>query len=219
MFDFFTTKEQLSRRMRNLIAPREEFKAQTKTAFLAVFDAAHPEVRSAHSISSLAKTFIAGGALLSIFAGMSVYADTANVAADSTLYPLKRLSENVQLALTPAMEKPQLQATFAARRVTEINDLSARKPTSTIIVSLNKDLNSDVDNSINAAVATKLSDGMLDHFCGTVFSVIATSSAETHGKFAVHSKALARFEGECAASGTVITTGTTRIRAVVAMLR
>jgi hypothetical protein len=201
MFNPFNIKEKLPRRLQKMLQPRKEFKEQTKTAFLAVFDAANPNTRTSHSITAAARAFIAGGALVAIFAGVSVYADTANVPADSTLYPLKRLSENVQLALTPVAQKPQLQATFADRRAAEISDLSTRKPTSTIIAGLDNDLDSDVDNSISAAVATDLGDGKLNAFCGKVLSAIATSSMALHDQLSIHPKVLARFENECAASG------------------
>jgi hypothetical protein len=79
---------------------------------------------------------------------VSAYADTANVAADSPLYPLKRLTENVQLALTPVSSQGQLEATLATRRAHEIDDLSVRKPSSTLIGSLSLDFQSDVSSSL-----------------------------------------------------------------------
>src|ERR1700722_13081238 len=215
MFEFFNKTEKLPQAIRKTIQPSSAFKEKTKIAFLAVFDAAHPgtaRARSSH-FTIFAKAVVACVALFAIFAGASVYADTANVPADNALYPLKRLGENVQLALAPVSAKPELQATFAARRASEISDLSNRKPSSTIIASLDIALDSDVNNSVSAAVATKLGDGQLNTFCGKILSAIATSSVALHDQLSIHPSVLARFENECAlkenATSTTTNTGAT----------
>jgi hypothetical protein len=185
-------------KIKKLLKPRKEFTEKTKTAFLAVFDVAHPVGTAAASARAtqnrfgiFAKTAIAFAAILAIFASASVYADTANVAADSPLYPLKRLDESVQLAVAPVPEKAQLQATFAARRANEIADLEARTPSSTQIASLSSDLNAALDSSLNDAQSANLSDGQLKTFCDKVLTALATG---TH-PIIVH-----RFAVQCGAS-------------------
>ncbi len=167
-------------KIKKWLRPRKEFVAKNKAAFLAVFDAAHPEAtgKRTHGFTALAKVFVAFGALVAIFAGMSVYADTANVAADSPLYPLKRLSENVQLAIAPSGEKAQLQAIFAARRADEITALKVTNPSSTVIAGLTNDLNADVDASLSDAQSANVQDGSLHKLCDKVFSALATSSLQ-----------------------------------------
>ena len=191
-------------------------------AFLAVFDAAHPaagRVRAARSHFTIAaRVLIACGALVAIFAGMSVYADTANVAADSPLYPLKRLGESVQLAVAPAQDKAQLQATFAARRASELSDLEARKPNSVAtIADLSEDLNADVTNSLAGAAAAHIGDGKLNQLCGNVFSAITNASAALHGQSAAHARELFRFEDSCGKAGNgAVDANTTTTVAMVA---
>jgi hypothetical protein len=188
-------------KIKKLLKPRKEFTEQTKAAFLAVFDVAHltgvvaadgmdARITKSH-FNVFAKTAIAFAAILAIFASASVYADTANVAADSPLYPLKRLGESVQLAIAPAPEKAQLQVTFATRRASEIAYLEARTPSSTQIVALSNDLNTALDSSLNDAQSANLSDGQLKTFCNKVLTALA---AGTH-PVVVH-----RFAVQCGAS-------------------
>lgn len=174
-------------KIKKLLKPRKEFTAQTKTTFLAVFDAAHPGTPR-NRFGFLAKGAIAFGALLAILASVSVYADTANVAADSPLYPLKRLDESVQLAVVPASEKVQLQATFAGRRASEIADLKSRAPSSTRIAALSNDLNTALNNSLDDAQSARLGDGQLTNFCKKILP------AETLAK---HPYWAARFASQC----------------------
>jgi hypothetical protein len=196
-------------KIKKLLKPRKEFTETTKTAFLAVFDVAHPDgvagvapagTRAARNhFGIFAKSAIAFAAILAIFASASVYADTANVAADSPLYPLKRLGESVQLAVAPAPEKAQLQATFAIRRASEIAYLEARAPSSTRIAALSNDLNTALDSSLNDAQSANLSDGQLKTFCDKVLTALA---AGTH-PVVVH-----RFAVQCGASVGGVTVST-----------
>ncbi len=135
-------------------SPSEEFARKAKERFLATFDARYPAARSAGAPRFIFVLKAAAG-IAAVFAvllgGASVYADTRNVSADNPLYPLKRLTESVQLALTTPAAKPQLEATFAARRAGEITDLEDRHPTSTLLPKLASDLAGAVNASIGDA--------------------------------------------------------------------
>jgi hypothetical protein len=135
------------------LSPRKEFTEKTKSRFLATFDAHYgtrPQERrsSSQGIGAWAKGFATLLSLAAIMVGVSAYADTANVAADSPLYPFKRLTENVQLALTPMSSQGQFEATLATRRAHEIDDLSVRMPSSTLIGRLSLDFQTDVSSSL-----------------------------------------------------------------------
>ncbi len=136
--------------LKKIVYPSEQFTQKAKGRFLATFDAKHgtrPQP-AGHRMTAWAKAFIVIGALAAVMVSVSAYADTANVAADNPLYPFKRLSENVRLALTPKNEQAQVEASLAVRRANEIADLSTRKPTSTIIASLSSDFQNDVSSSL-----------------------------------------------------------------------
>lgn len=195
-------------KIKKILKPRKEFAAQTKTTFLAVFDATHPGSRIAHGFTALAKTLVAAGALVALLGSMSVYADTANVAADSPLYPLKRLGESVQLAVAAPAAKAELQATFATRRANEISDLETRKPSSTIVAGLSNDLNTAINTSLSDAQNADLGDGQLTNFCDKVLSAIATSSITSqsdpgagHFHVALNARAqiIGKFVNQCGA--------------------
>lgn len=223
MFDFIKTTEKLPRGIKKFLKPRKEFVEQTKTSFLVVFDASRWMAGNgatateanilgrpirAH-LGMLAKIFIACGAFAGVFIGVSVYADVANVAVNSPLYPLKRLSENVQLAVVPTEDKPQLQAVFAARRASEISKLETVDPSSTAISHLAQDLNTDINNSLTGAAAAGIEDGKLDQLCGKVLSAIATSSIVLHDQLAIRQRVLLRFENSCGEKGDNTMTATT----------
>jgi len=184
------------------LKPRKEFTEKAKAAFLTVFDAAHPAsafaVARPHGFALWAKGLVAAVAFAAVFVGMSVYADTANVNADSPLYSLKRLSESVQLAVSPAPEKAQLEATFATRRAKEIGDLETRKPSSTVaITDLSDDLDAAVSSSLRDAKKADLGDGQLSKFCDKVSSLITNPGI---GKS--HSNIIERFVGQCGVDTT-----------------
>ncbi|HEX4103934.1 MAG TPA: DUF5667 domain-containing protein [Candidatus Paceibacterota bacterium] len=158
----FSKNEKLPRRVKKLFTPDGDFTQKAKGRFLATFDAAHAGAAAHRGTAAvhgsrfalIIKIIAVGAAAFAIFiASASVYADTTNVPIESPLYPLKRLAENVQLAVTPPAAKPQLEATLATRRASEINDLEATHPTSTLLPTLAADLNEDVTASINGATA------------------------------------------------------------------
>jgi hypothetical protein len=150
---FFISKtKKLPRAAQKQLLPREEFMTKGKERFLAAFDASEP-ARNAHPARpAYATAFFKVGvgvlAVLAVGVGLSAYADTANVSATNPLYSLKRLGENVQLALAPASEKTQLQATFAVRRANEIAALQASAPSSTLIPELTNNMEQDISASL-----------------------------------------------------------------------
>ena len=155
---FFTSKtKKLPREAKKILLPREEFIAQGKERFLAAFDAsafaANTRVRHSPRVEMFFKIGIGAMAALCIAVGLSAYADTANVPVTSPLYPLKRISENVQLTLTPMSRRPQLQATFAVRRANEIAALQTSQPSSTLIPELTSNLDQDIQSSLGVSVS------------------------------------------------------------------
>ncbi len=183
-----------------LLSPSRAFEAKAKARFLAAFDARHG-IPSAQPVVRLGFVFKAtaglAALLMVLFGSVSVYADTANVPADSVLYPWKRLTESVQLAVTPASQKAELQATLAARRVAEIDDLETRQPTSTVLVNLQSDANAAVNASIVSAARSNLTDGALTNLCGKLLSTVATSSAIFRGDLEDQNDLLERFTDRC----------------------
>ncbi|MBP7688267.1 MAG: hypothetical protein KA765_10180 [Thermoflexales bacterium] len=59
-------------------------------------------------------------------AGWGVTSASAASLPGDLLYPIKRLSEQMAVALTPAMDLPNLHTAMAQRRLTEYTDLAAR---------------------------------------------------------------------------------------------
>lgn len=213
--------------MKFKFTPSETFAEDAKRKFLAVFDARYPaKVSWLMFAMRMAAAAIAIAAIVT--SGATVYADAANVPADSPLYPFKRLGENVQLAVAPQQEDASLQASFAARRVAEINDLQNRKPTSTMIAQLSKDADEAVDASIAAADKTKMEGGQLTALCTQLLSALVPTStiggaaatttgtapglavaAEAHEELHGNLNALDRFTRQCegVSSGTVMSAG------------
>lgn len=158
---FISKNKKLPRAAQKGLLPREEFMTKGKDRFLAVFDAS-PLARNARAagvharpayVTAFFKIGIGVTAVLFVGVGLSAYADTANVAATNPLYPLKRISENVRLALAPAALKPQLEATFAVRRANEVVALQASAPSSTLIPALTDDMQQDISASLGVAPA------------------------------------------------------------------
>jgi hypothetical protein len=199
-FNFFKN-DILPRGVRKLITPSPEFSEKAKGRFLAAFDVRYPTAHlAAYPTRFVFALRVAAGTLAAaiiMFGGVSAYADTKNVPADSPLYSLKRLSESVRLVVAPPAAKVQLQAGFAERRVAEINDLGGRKPTSTIIA----DLVDDADDAVNASIAgadkANIQDGQLSALCGSIFSTVATSSATLQGEILNHPNILEHFTAQC----------------------
>lgn len=186
--------------------PSKEFAKAAKQRYLAVFDAHNPVPVPAHSHPRFIfamKISVGALAVAAIVLGSaSVYADTANVPADSPLYALKRLGESVQLAVAPPAAQADLQASLAARRANEVNDLESRKPTSAIISKLSDDVDTAVNASIKAANETNLADGALTNLCTKLFSAITTSSVTMQSVIENNPKTLTHFTDKCEAVST-----------------
>lgn len=226
-FFIFKTK-QLPLTAQKSLLPRKEFVTQGKERFLAAFDASALAMNAHSARRPYGAIFLKIGigvmAALCVAVAVSAYADTANVSATNPLYPLKRLSEDVQLALTPAPEKAQLQARFAVRRADEIAALQASAPSSTLIPKLIHDLNKEIGDSLGTSVngggnENKNGNGnSLNNGDNAGNTIIATSSdagpvniyckafnVSTSGVFigslendlALHPEALARFNEQC----------------------
>lgn len=198
MFDFLK-KDKLPRGARKAIAPDVEFVKKAKGRFLATFDAHYSTARPAHRFTLATKTALIALILVGATAGATVYADTNNVPVSSPLYPLKRLGENVQLTLATPAAKPELEATFAVRRATEIDDLEKTHPTSSLIAGLNEDLDNDVNTSVASAGQSDL--------CGRVVSMFSVSSSAMRQELSSHARIFARVEAQCGIP-IAVTTGT-----------
>ena len=218
-------------------SPSKEFKEKTKTRFLAVFDAHNPALaaarpRTSEFVLALRAFAIVLACVAVVFGGAATYADTKNVPADNPLYPLKRLSESVQLALTAPVAKPELEATFAEQRASEITDLSKRHPSSTLIPHLAGDLSAAVDAAVaengndniqaphpaaspmaiapsangpenNQSQGNGNDHGDLQVICTTLQSFLNPTSSMVKGGFLDHSQAFQRFQDRCGESGAV----------------
>lgn len=211
--DFFNKnkKEELPSEVKKIFSPSREFNEQAKGRFLAAFDARYSAAPTSRFAFALKLSVGVLAVIMVLIGGASVYADTANVPADNILYPLKRLNEAVQLAVAPTQVKAQLQATFAARRVTEIADLETRKPSSTIIAKLETAADVDVNASIADSESAGLQDGSLTDLCAKLFSTIATSSPALQVKLSANAGVLLRFARRCDRANAVITQPTTSI--------
>ncbi len=187
-------------------SPSPAFNDDAKRKFLAAFDARHPAPRPASWLAIMARVLAAALAIIAIGAGgATVYADAANVPADSPLYPFKRLGESIQLAAAPSEEHAALEASFAARRVAELNDLEQRHPTSTMAAKLSDDADAEVNASINDAEKADLGDGELAAVCVRLFAALASSSTTMTGELHGNLIMLGRFTARCEATSTEAT--------------
>lgn len=208
---FNNKKEAMPEALKKGLSPDEKFIKQGKAHFLAAFDtselaknsgvAANGAPAEKGAFAWVLRIGIGVMAVLAIVACTSAYADTANVSVNSPLYPLKRLGENVQLALTPSQDKAQLQVSFAERRVAEIAELHATHPSSTLIAKLGNDLSAEVSSSLTTASDSHLSAKPLSAFCFMFSGRLA-------GTLALHPDLSTRFNTKCGddASSTVSST-------------
>lgn len=114
------------RSMRRTFEPSADAYKRAHAAFLAALAEESPVMYRSYVRHRVAVYVVASVlALLAINGGAVVYADVADVAADSPLYPYKRVSEKVRVAIAPAESKPTLRAHFAERRSREIKRVSA----------------------------------------------------------------------------------------------
>lgn len=105
---------------------RDSF-AHAKKVFLGEFDKKFPGwTAGEHQIRKRALRYALVFALIFLIINGStiVFADQADVNADSPLYVFKRAGENIQLRLASPEQEPVLRYKFAKRRLTEINSIS-----------------------------------------------------------------------------------------------
>ncbi len=171
-------------------SPSKKFKEETKTRFLAAFDTRYPtpvRPRASEFVLAIRAFAIVLGIAAVALGGATVYADTRDVSADSPLYPLKRLGESVQLALTVPAVQPQFEASLAARRANEITDLAERHPSSTLLPNLAHDLDSAVTASLGGAEnkgrVTEMGNGTpaAQPAANTMISPVVSSTAQSPG--------------------------------------
>jgi hypothetical protein len=198
--------KKLPQEARKSLLPRDEFIAQGKEKFLAAFDASPLAGASAGKNPAPAfhwtmffRAGIGALAVICVAIGISAYADTANVPPTSPLYPLKRLEENVQLAVTPTDDQAQLQATFAVQRANEIDALQMQQPKSPMLPALTMDLDTEISSSLaDANQATSSENGSLNVFCGAFLK--STSSvlfSHLEGGLILRPSILAQFNERC----------------------
>jgi hypothetical protein len=192
----------MSINFKQFFKPTKAFEEKNKARFLATFGVRYPATARSRWIFGV-KTLAATLAVLALaLGGISAYADTTNVPVESPLYPLKRVAESVQLAVTLPAAKPALEATFAARRATEITDLENNHPSSTLLPSLSADLGKDLDASVSA--------GLTSDRCNTLRGVFdASSSLVRNTLLSEHVGVLIRFRKQCAPNENSSTTSGT----------
>jgi len=215
MFNF--SKHKLPPRVQKTIAPEAEFIKKAKGNFLAAFDAHYGAVRPTYGFVFAMRAMAVVLVLFGATAGATVYADTQNVPVNSPLYALKRLGETVQLTLASPELRPQLEATFAARRVVEINALEQSHPSSTLIPALANDLDKEVNASIIDVSTSTGNSTEKVNVCGKVLSILSTSSSAMQGELLTHPEVIARFENRCGGTVTgIVTTSTTITTTIIA---
>ncbi len=184
------------------IHPAAEFKDEARRNFLAAFDARYPAAPARPTWFAFAvRGFAAAAAIAAISAGgATVYADAANVPAWSPLYPFKRFDENVRLAVAPTGERAALEASFAARRVAELQALAARHPENHMVASLSDDARAEIGASIKDTEKAGLRGGRLSFVCRQVLSTLVASSAAMESELRDNAAVLGLFTQHCEAS-------------------
>ena len=184
------------------IHPAAEFKDEAKRNFLAAFDARYPAAPAHPTWFAFAvRGFAAAAAIAAIsVGGATVYADAANVPAWSPLYPFKRFDENVRLAVAPTGERAALEASFAARRVAELQALAARHSENHMVASLSDDAKAEIGASIKDTEKAGLLGEPLSFVCRQVLSTLVASSAAMESELSDNVAALGLFTQHCEAS-------------------
>lgn len=128
-------KKSVQKYLKNIFEPRKEFLENSRSLFLSEITnrpgatfGAPVRIMTRHLFLKYAAGM--AGVLLFATSAASAYADQTDVSPESPLYPLKKLSENVQLTVASNEKKIALYEKFAERRVKEIgeiNDLIGKK--------------------------------------------------------------------------------------------
>lgn len=127
----------------------KEFKERNKVIFLSAFESKFPG-RSMPSpgFRYFMRGAAFGAALVLVLTAGATYADQKNVGATSVLYPLKRTSETIKVALTSESQKEELHLELANRRLEEIKEIREKTPENPKINNLSKELEKEIQNSI-----------------------------------------------------------------------
>jgi hypothetical protein len=184
MIDFL--KEQLKKRadgrlFKKYCQPRREFLAESRNLFIKKLsqEISAPAIlkpRPAwagilkYGLASFLAVFLSGS-------GLTVFAEKANVGASHPLYPLKRISETVQIKLAPSDNKVSLHNEFAERRLGEIKEIKTTNATSTAreiekIESLDEDLHFQVNSALEEASLAGLKKEERSDLCRSISRVI-----------------------------------------------
>lgn len=120
----------LATRQAAQVQPRPEFKAQARQQLKEILHAHPPKPpRKASPFWGGQRRWatVAITLLVLVLAGGGTVAASANSLPDEPLYPVKMLTERIQLTLTPsAIGKAKLHARFVERRVREISSLAEK---------------------------------------------------------------------------------------------
>lgn len=136
------------RKIKKEIQPTPEFVEKTRGRFLAMYETQYPN--AAKRSSSWHIYVMRAGAVVAacavVITATSAYADQSNVSAASPLYPLKRISESVRLAVSTETKKQEVYTELAERRVQEIEE----------DVKLSKESKSELATDANAELKRSL---------------------------------------------------------------
>jgi hypothetical protein len=119
--------EKFIKTIRHETEPTREFTKKTRERFLALFAAEYPMSSKPLWRAYLMRAGAIAAACFVLLGSGAAYADQRNVSAASPLYPLKRVSESLRVALAPESQEAQLHTELAVRRVQELEN-SARIP-------------------------------------------------------------------------------------------
>jgi len=129
--------------------PNKEFKERNKIIFLSAFISKFPGAKQpAPSFRYFIRGAAFGAALVVILTAGATYADQKNVSATNILYPLKRTSEAVKVALTSEANKTEIHLELAERRLEELKTVREKNQKTPKIESLSRDLASEIRESI-----------------------------------------------------------------------
>lgn len=151
----------IKKRLRRLYRSRRAFRDRTRGLYLSAYRTRFPEVRLSSARAPVGGWRIAlrgasvALAVAVLVGGATTYADVRNVSTTSALYPLKREGERVRLALAPSSKQPALHASFAARRLVEVQEVKAVDPEDPRGTELTEEFRSELKLSLAALAAAE----------------------------------------------------------------
>ncbi len=116
----------IKRLLRGIFNPDKKFIEKSRAIFLKAFKEKPAYVTNSPVARNYYKfkiAFVSVLVLLLLAVTSFVYADVKNVGPNHPLYPLKRLSEGIQMELASSKNKAQLNDIFAKRRLEEVKEL------------------------------------------------------------------------------------------------